>query len=210
MKKKRKLKKKVVVLLVLIVILLLLLGGGFAYYKFGSSKPSPSKPKIVNEIPYYGYVLEDNKTKLYNDLFKDLIKVLKEENVDYDHYAKLVSELAVSDFYTLDNKTSKNDIGGVQFIKEDNKSNFILQASETVYKYVIQNLDNTRKQELPEVSKIEVKSLDKAPYKYENIVDNNAYIVKLNLEYKKDLGYPKSVEVRLLHSDKKLEIYYMK
>ena len=182
-KKRRRLKKKVIVLIVLIIVLLLALTGTIIYSKL--DKKDPVKPKVVDKIPEYGYVLESNKTKLYKDLFKDLTKVLKEEKVDYDEYAKLVSELAVSDFYTLDNKRSKNDIGGVQFIREENKENFVLQASETVYKYVEQNLDNTRNQELPEVNKIEVKDIKTDKYSYKEIKDDNAYNVKVSLEYKK-------------------------
>lgn len=207
--KKRRLKKKVVVLIVLIIVLLLMLGGLFIYMKFNKSEPS--KPaKVVNKIDEYGYVLESNQTKPYKSLFKQLAKVLNEEEVDYDEYAKLISQMAVMDFYNLDNKVSKNDIGGVEFIWKDSKDNFILQSSETVYKYIEQNLDGKRKQELPIVTKTEISSIKNDKYSYKNIKDDKAYIIKVKLEYKKDLGYPKEVEVRLLHTDKKLEIYYMK
>lgn len=209
MKKKRRLKKKVIVLIVLILILLLLLGGLFAFMRL--NKDEPNKPaKVVNKISEYGYVLESTKPDLYKKLFKELSKVLNEETVDYDEYAKLISQMAVLDFYNLDNKTSKNDVGGVEFIYKDSKDNFVLQASETVYKYIEQNLDGKRKQELPIVTKTEVSNLKKNKYSYKSIKDDNAYIVKVKLEYKKDLGYPKEVETRLLHNDKKLEIYYMK
>lgn len=208
-KKKRKMKKKVKILIVLIIILLLLLGGLFAYLKM-NKYDSGSKPKVVNEIPEYGYVLESDQTRIYKNLFKQLVKVLKEEKVDYDEYAKLIAQMAAEDFYNLDNKASKNDVGAIQFIRKDNQENFVLQASETVYKYVEQNLDGKRTQELPIVTKVEVKESKNEKYSYKKINDDNAYVVKVALEYKKDLGYPKEVEVRLLHSDKKLEIYYMK
>lgn len=209
MKRKRKVKKKVIVLLVLILLLIALVVGVIMYTNSNKKTDSSSK-KVVDEIPEYGYVLDNNKTKLYKNLFKKLAEVLGKDDVDYDEYAKLVSELAVSDFYTLDNKTSKNDIGGVQFIRKDNRENFVLEASETVYKYVEQNLDGKRNQELPIVSKIEVTDTKQEAYKYKDIIDDKAYIIKVKLEYKKDLGYPEEVEVRLLHSDKKLEIYSMK
>lgn len=209
MKRKRKVKKKVIVLLVLILLLIALVVGVIMYTNSNKKTDSSSK-KVVDEIPEYGYVLDSNKTKLYKNLFKKLADVLNKDDVDYDEYAKLVSELAVSDFYTLDNKTSKNDIGGVQFIRKDNRENFVLEASETVYKYVEQNLDGKRNQELPIVSKIEVTDTKQEAYKYKDISDDKAYVIKVKLEYKKDLGYPEEVEVRLLHSDKKLEIYSMK
>lgn len=209
MKRKRKVKKKVIILLVLILLLIALVVGVIIFTNSNKKTDSSSK-KVVDEIPEYGYVLDNNKTKLYKNLFKKLAEVLGKDDVDYDEYAKLVSELAVSDFYTLDNKTSKNDIGGVQFIRKDNRENFVLEASETVYKYVEQNLDGKRNQELPIVSKIEVTDTKQEAYKYKDISDDKAYIIKVKLEYKKDLGYPEEVEVRLLHSDKKLEIYSMK
>ena len=209
-RKKRKLKKKVVVLLVLIVILIALVVGLVCYMKFREKPSDPVTPKVVDKIPEYDYVLETNKTKLYQDLFKKLVDVLKEEEVNEEEYAKLISQMAVIDFYNLDNKLSKNDIGGTQFIRKKNVDNFVLEASETVYKYVEQNLDGNRKQELPIVTSVEVSNIKQTKYKYKNISDDKVYVVTVKLGYKKDLGYPKQVIVKLLHNDKKLEIYYMK
>ena len=211
MKKRRKLKKKVVVLIVLIIILFVILTAGIiVYVKAHNPKEAPMETKVVDKIEEYGYVLENNKTDLYKDLFDELVKILNEDPIKEEEYAKIISKMAVSDFYNLDNKTSKNDIGGVQFIREKNRKNFVLQASETVYKYVEQNLDGKRKQTLPIVTKVETTSIKKGKYSYKNIKDDSAYTVVVKLEYKKDLGYPKQVTVKLLHNDKKLEIYYMK
>ncbi len=207
---KRRVKKKVIVLMVLIVLLLALIVGGVIFVLPNKKHVPTTEKKVLNEIPEYGYVLDNNKTKLYKDLFKELVKTLDVKDINYEEYAKLISELAVSDFYTLDNKVSKNDIGGVQFIRQENRDNFVLEASETVYKYVKQNLDGKRTQELPEVSKIEVSSVKNEAYKYKDIKDDKAFVVNLKLEYKKDLGYPKEVTTKVLHSDKKLEIYYIK
>jgi len=43
-----------------------------------------------------------------------------------------------------------------------------------------------------------------------NIKDEKTYVVTVKLEYKEDLGYPEELEIKLLHDDKKLEIYEMK
>ena len=209
MKKRRRLKKKVIVLIVLIIILILLITGGIIYKNL-SKNNNEKTTKVLDEIPEYGYVLKDNEPKIYKNLFKKLMVVLKEEKVDYDEYARIISQMAVIDFYNLDNKTSKNDIGGTQFIRNENVDNFTLEASETVYKYVEQNLDGKRKQKLPIVTSSEVKELKNEKYKYKDIKDDEAYNVKVSIDYKEDLGYPKEVEVKLLHTDKKLEIYYMK
>ena len=210
MKKKRKLKKKVVVMLILLVILIIGTVGFLVYKNWPKSENSPVEVKVVDKIPEYGYVLSDNAPQVYKDLFKKLVDVLKEQEVDYDEYARIISQMAVIDFYNLDNKSSKNDIGGTQFIKSDNVDNFILEASETVYKYIEQNLDGKRKQKLPVVTSSEVKELKNEKYKYKKIEDDKAYKVKVAIDYKEDLGYPNEVIVKLLHTDKKLEIYYMK
>ena len=114
------------------------------------------------------------------------------------------------DFYNLDNKVSKNDIGGVQFIYSPYKENFVLEASETVYKYIEHNLYKDRTQQLPVVDSSYVDSIKTEKYQYKKIKDDEAYSVNVKLTYKKDMGYPSNVVVKLLHNGDKLEVYYMK
>lgn len=96
------------------------------------------------------------------------------------------------------------------FVSEDHVDNFILKASDTVYKYVEQNIYKDRKQTLPEVSSSSIKTIENTSYSYNNKKDNKAYEVVVNLEYKKDLGYPTEIKLILIHNDKKLEIAEMK
>ena len=208
MKKRRKLKKKVVVLIVLIIIALFSITGLVLYNTFFSK--SDNSAKVVDEIPGYGYTLQDDQPKIYKELFKELAEVLSKDSVDEDEYAKLISQMAVIDFYNLDNKVSKNDVGGVQFIRSKNIDNFVLEASETVYKYIEHDIYGNRNQTLPEVTSSSVKDIKQEAYSYKDIKDDKAYTVTVNIEYKKDLDYPTEVIVKLLHNDKKLEIYEMK
>lgn len=208
MKKRRKLKKKVVVLIVLIIIALFSITGLILYNTFFSK--SDNSVKVVDEIPGYGYTLQDDQPKIYKELFKELAEVLSKDSVDEDEYAKLISQMAVIDFYNLDNKVSKNDVGGVQFIRAKNIDNFVLEASETVYKYIEHDIYGNRNQTLPEVTSSSVKDIKQEAYSYKDIKDDKAYTVTVNIEYKKDLDYPTEVIVKLLHTDKKLEIYEMK
>ena len=208
MKKRRKLKKKVVVLIVLIIIALFSITGLILYNTFFSK--SDNSVKVVDEIPGYGYTLQDDQPKIYKELFKELAEVLSKDSVDEDEYAKLISQMAVIDFYNLDNKVSKNDVGGVQFIRAKNIDNFVLEASETAYKYIEHDIYGNRNQTLPEVTSSSVKDIKQEAYSYKDIKDDKAYTVIVNIEYKKDLDYPTEVIVKLLHNDKKLEIYEMK
>ncbi len=205
--KKRKLKKKVVILIILIVVLILCITG-FILYKT-LSKNQVAEAKVIDSIEEYGYVLEDDQPKIYQDLFKELSKVLQAENVDEEEYARLISQMFSIDFYNLENKISKNDVGGTMFISTDYVDNFTLKASDTVYKYIEHNLYNDRDQNLPVVTSSSVNKLENVTYEYENINDDNAYEVTVNLEYEEDLGYPTEIVLTLIHNDKKLEICEM-
>ncbi len=209
MKLKKSVQKKGKIVLLIIIIFVILACGFLIYKRFFVKDNKPNKVKIEEKIDDYGYVLEENESKLYKDLFKELIKTLNKDEIEGEKYASLVAELLVVDFYNLDNKISKNDIGGVQFIKSEYQENFALEASETVYKYIEHNIYGNREQELPVVSKVEVVDVEKTTYRYNDIVDDNTYKVNVKLEYEKDLGYPSNVTVVLIHNDKKLEVIKM-
>lgn len=152
----------------------------------------------------FGYTSYKRDTKLYKDTFDSLGKVLDKEPIDYEEYAKYLSELFIIDFYTLDNKNDKNDIGGIQFIYDDLKDNFILNASNTVYKY-IKNITSSKNRQLPVVSKINVSDISENTYKIEN-TEYSSYIVTLDWSYEKDYGYETSTKITLIKKDNKLFI----
>ncbi len=207
-KRKQKVMKIIIVVLVVIIILMT----AFIIYKkfISKSSTSGSKVKVVDKIDNYGYYLEDNDPKEYKDMYYQLQDVLNSKTVDEEAYAKLVARMLVFDFYNIDNKISKNDIGGTQFVIEQYRENFILEASETVYKYVEHNIYGDRTQKLPKVTKTTATDLKKATYAYNDIKDDNCYIIKVDISYEEDLGYPTTVEVKLLHNNDKLEVFYMK
>lgn len=206
--KKRKLKKKVIVIFVVAILLVI---GIIAIILFKPSSPKEvSKAKVLDKIPEYGYSLEEDQPKIYKDLFKDLVKILEENPINEEEYAKTIAQMFAIDFYNLENKVSKNDVGGVSFVAKDYADNFVLEASDTVYKYVKQNLYGDRKQNLPEVTSSEATEVKTGYYNYDKIKDAKAYTVKVKLEYKEDLDYPTTVTVKLIHNDKKLEVCEMK
>ena len=152
----------------------------------------------------FGYTSYKRDTKLYKDTFDSLGKVLDKEPIDYEEYAKYLSELFIIDFYTLDNKNDKNHIGAIQFIYDDLKDNFILNASDTVYKY-IKNITSSKNRQLPVVSKINVSDISENTYKIEN-TEYSSYIVTLDWSYEKDYGYETSTKITLIKKDNKLFI----
>ena len=143
-------------------------------------------------------------------MYYQLQDVLNDKKLDEESYAKLVARMITFDFYNLDNKMSKNNVGGTQFVMENYKDNFVLEASETVYKYVEHNLYGDRTQELPKVTKTVVTDLKKSTYAYKDIKDTACYVISVSITYEKDLGYPKNVIVKLAHSNDKLEVFFMK
>lgn len=134
----------------------------------------------------FDYTLYDRDGELFKDVFNKLKVELNNEEIDYEKYATYISELFVIDLYTLNNKLSKDDVGGIQFVKDDIRDNFRLNLSNTMYKYI----NSVDKKELPRVSNIELVKVSETTY---DINDNSyvAYEVNLKWEYKEDLGYDK-------------------
>lgn len=203
--KNSKTKKILTILLIIIIILLVMFG---VYYCF--LKKDDTGVKVIKEIKQYGYTLDDNETDLYNEYFDELSNILSEEDIDNEAYAKTISKLFVIDFYTLDNKLSKNDIGGVQFIREDIRDNFIDKARGTFYRYLEVKSD-LRNQDLPVVSSIDNTEVEMTSFTYKDkTVDDEAYQVTINWTYENDFDYQRSAIITLVKDDNKLNIIEIK
>ena len=118
---------------------------------YQKGKPVEVAAKI-DSIKGYNYVLYEDSTELYKTLYYELKEVLEAEVIDEAKYAEIVSKMFVVDFYTLNTKVTNQDVGGLEFIYSDNKENFKLKASDTLYKYIESNVYGDRTQKLPEVS----------------------------------------------------------
>ena len=200
-------KKRLIILIVVIAITLIVCGIiVYDYMKDDISKPGTSEVQITNNISKYGYVLKDTDTDYYKELFDKLKVVLDKEEVEEELYATLLSQLFVTDFYTLSNKLSSSDVGGLNFVLAENKDNFAAKAKDTMYKSVKTNLYGDREQELPTVTKVSVDNIITNNYSYGDKKDAEAYSVKCSVTYDKDLGYPTTVKLTLVHTDNKLEV----
>lgn len=194
--------KKLIIIIISIIVLIL---GGLIIFKLFNKK---EEVKVLKSIDLYGYHLNDNHTKSYKKEFEELEKILSNDNIDDELYAKQVAKLFIIDFYTLENKKSKNDIGGLEFIKEDMKDNFIEQARSTFYKYL--EVKENRKQKLPKVTSVTIEKIENTTFKYtDNKVDKNAYKVILSWEYEKDLGYENESTMIIVKEDKKMYVVEM-
>ncbi|MDY6299730.1 MAG: hypothetical protein SPL46_07045 [Selenomonadaceae bacterium] len=153
--------------LLIIIILLIALSLAIYYIFFNKKKEIDYQEPVIevtNQIDDYGYTLDDRDTELFKEKFEKLKTLLNEDDYDKEEYIKLVSELFIIDFYTIDNKISKYDVGGLEYVYSDAVESLKGMAINTIYKTVENNLDKTRKQELPEVSDIEVNDISKYEY----------------------------------------------
>lgn len=166
--------------------------------------------QVVSEIKDYSYFLESNETKIYKKYYKELDKELSDKKISEENYVKLITKLFLIDFYTLSNKVTNQDVGGVQFLYEDIRDNFKLKATDTLYKYVKSDIYGNRNQELPTVKDVEIESVKTIEYSYLEEKDKNAFKVNAKIKYKKDLGYDDEKILIIIHDDIKLSIVEIK
>lgn len=208
--KKRKIKKFKIVVTILFIILLFLLGWCLKDIIGVLKNNGASEVEILEKIEDYNYTLNENDSEYFKKVFNELKDELKKEKIDEENYAKLISELFVVDFFSLDKSLSKNDVGGVQFIYTDYQESFIKLAKEGIYKYVESNIYGDRKQELPNVTSVEITDIKQDSITFSNDVkDTKAYYVSLTITYEENLEYQENVELVLIHSNNKLEIAKM-
>lgn len=200
-----KLKKKVKVILV-IAIILIVAGLGFIAYE--SIKPKEVKKATVeNEIKEYGYTLKSTRNDRYKKEFQKLKDILDKKNVDEEEYLKQISKMFIMDFYTLDDKLANTDVGGIDFVHTNAKTNFLEKSEDTVYKFVKNDIYGNRNQDLPEVTDITVDNIDNIEYNIgTDFTDDSAYQVEVSIKYKEDMDYPTKATLTFVHEDNKLSL----
>jgi hypothetical protein len=198
-------KKKIIIIIVTVVVIIA--GGiiGIICAKSGKTQLSVKVVEVVDTISGYGYNLEDRDTEIYKEKILELKKVLQASEIDYEQYATLLSELFVIDLYTINNKTNKYDVGSLDFIYADSQDNFKNKLLDTMYKLVEDNSNNTRTQELPEVSNVNVTNIKSTKYQKDN-TSLSAYEVSVEITYQRDLGYDENVLVTIALEDNKLYV----
>ena len=196
-KYKRILKGLVFAIVIIIIVLLL----GHFFKNLSHSK----KVNVIDTVKNYDYALEDRDTVLYKNIHQELKANLESDNIDYDKYAEQIAKLFVVDLFTMENKLSTYDVGGVEFIYPDVVDNYKLNVEQTIYKNIESNGDGKRNQTLPVVKSIEVVSNETGTFNYQD-KEMDAYIIELSWDYEKDLGYDKKATVTIVKKDDKLFI----
>ena len=213
-KKKRKLTNKSK-FLICIILVILIVGGYFTYNKF-IKKDEASSPKVVDEIKKFNYVVNENDTKLFKSIFRELKTILSKKEIDEKKYAETISKLFVVDFFNLDNKTSKNDVGGVQFVYSSYKSDFVDYAREGIYKQVSSTLDKKRTIKLPKVTSVKITNTEEVDassiFDLDDFNDegkSKAYEITLEWEYKNGSGFQNKAILTVVKDGNKLSVAKM-
>ena len=205
-------KKKYKIALIVILILVLIGVGIFGYFFFFYEKPVEEPPvrevQITNTIEEYGYNLDDRDTALFKEKFEELKTLLNGENYNVEEYISLVSQLFIIDLYTIDNKISRYDVGGLEYVYSGAVSSFQSVIEGSIYKTVENNLDDSRTQELPEVATITVDSIKETTFTMPDESVVNGYGVDLSWTYLEELGYDTSATLILIPDQQKYGVVY--
>lgn len=206
-----KLKKKVKRFLIILLIVIVAAVGGFVFYEMTNTpKVTIKKATVLNEIKEYGYTLKSNKSKAYKKEFANLATILNSDSVDEEAYLKSITKLFILDFYTLSDKVANTDVGGVDFIHTDAKTNFLEKAEDTIYKYVENNMYGGRRQSLPTVQDVTIEDIQNVSFTLNQETDTNAYQVTVSWTYTEENDYQNKATLTFAHEGKKLSLVEMK
>ncbi len=197
--------KKLIIIVVFIVVIAIV-----SFNLLKGKKEGLQETEVLEKIDSYNYVLYETATTFYKDTFKELKNILSKEVVNEEDYVSTISKLFIIDFYTLDNKVTNQDIGGIQYVHPDYSLNLQEKAKNTIYKYVMSNVYGDRNQELPIINKVDIINISRTTYDYKTVKDTNAYSVELSFDYNKDLGYSKTATLTVIHKENKLYIIEVK
>lgn len=198
-------KKKYKFLLTLILLGILILLSIFLIGKVFHNKED-EQPKVVDSMKSYNYTLEDRDSELMKETYNELKTILNEKEIDMESYAKTLTKLFIIDLFTIDNKRSKYDVGGAEYIYPDSVSNYKLNVEDTLYKTVKTNANGKRNQDLPVVKSVTIDKLEKSKFTIEEKDTFNAYVINASWEYEKDYGYDKLATITCIEKDEKIFI----
>lgn len=201
-KKKNKLVLIILSTLVILTIVVIILS---LTTKKDNQEQDVKEVKKVDIIDKYGYYLEEDATDYYKSLYKELKDITNKDEVDYEEYAKIVAKLFVTDVFTLDNKVTSSDIGGLQFIYPDFREDFIKINQTGLYSNILSNIYNDRVQELPIVNEVNIDLVKETTFNYNN-EEYKGYLVELSISYEKDLSYPTTYKLTIIKEDKYLYV----
>ena len=204
--KKQKIKAWVKGLILIAIVFMI---AGVLLYLYGKLQRKKDDPVNVAEvketIDKYGYTLNNNVTKYYQDEFNILKEMSLKEDITDEEVAKQVAKLFIIDLYSIDYKINKYEVTSAQYYYSDKKNMFSQKVVDKLYNLVQDNAYDDRKQELPEVSEVEITDTKETKY---NLGDNkvDAYEVEVSISYVKKMGYDTKGVVTLVKDSNNMSV----
>lgn len=198
-------KKKYKYPLLLLILVIIIIVGLILFKLFFAKDEVKNNVKVIDSIVDFSYTLDERDTKLMKDTYEELKNILKEREIDYDEYAKVLAKLFVIDLFTMDNKINKYDVACLEYVYPDNLENFKTNVEDTIYKLMEDNTYGKRTEKLSTVNNVEITNEEESTFKI-NEEEVPSYVVTLNWTYDKDLGYDKNATITMIKKDKKLYV----
>ena len=213
--------KKAIIFFCIIVVVFICVGILVYFILPHDTKGKVKEKKELSSIKDYGYVLTDKDTALFKEEYEAMKKNLNSKEVNNEEYAKSVAKLFVIDLYTITNKVNKYDVGGTEFFHPTYVDNYMTKVKDSLYKYVQDDSEGKRVQNLPEVTSVNVKSCNEHKYVIKGQKDNKntkdvdestpdieleGYKIELTWEYEKDFGYDKKGVLYVAKVDDKMYV----
>jgi len=214
-RKRRRLKPWIKITLIVLGIVLILFIVGFICYKlFFSDMFKNDSDKDVDvvvkeelELDNYKYYINSSACRYEKKVFDELKNILSQKEINNDEYAKALAKVFVSDLFTLSSKNNSSDIPSSQYVFDEYKDTYKIKVKDTIYSTIQLNLSGDRVQDLPEVENVEIVSVDRTNFSLKGkVIDSQAYNIKVNISYVKDLGYPTSYRVILAKNNDLLQV----
>ena len=157
----------------------------------GCSKDSKEETKEVEEVVEEVELVKNNRyvepvrpSNVQKIAFNDLTQAV-EQNKDRkpsQEEAKQVAINFVYDFFTMKNKESRNDIGGLQFIPSDSIRKYMEFSQSYYYGNYATIVNEYGKKALPEVTNVEVVEETPASFTYNDTICDG-YKFRINATY---------------------------
>ena len=202
---RKRYKIGLIVISVLLVIVISLGVLKIFFNKDEELKKEANVSNVISNITDYGYTLDDRDTDYMKDTFHELEDILSASEVDYHLYADTLAKLFVIDFYTLDNKINKYDVGSLEYILSSKVDMFRQKAVDTIYRDILDNTYRDRIQDLPEIINVTILNTEDVTFTL-NEEEVSAIKVTMNYEYKEDLGYDTEGTIYFVRNAQKLEV----
>lgn len=118
----------------------------------GSGGNSGSNQQVASSSDPYS--IRSNATDYQKEIYKELQEALK--GTSSQAIAEALAKNFVADFFTLSNKTIKNDVGGTQFWSSDARLTLRTKAIDTFYTNLELYIEDYGSENLPTVKEVTV------------------------------------------------------